>query len=103
TVHGVVKRLRARGFISSHRDAADRRLILYQLTPSGRRLVRELIDLEAVTTERILAPLSVPQRHQLLDLLRQIAWEPTGAVLGIRRAQERFHSKGAPVTGRRAK
>ncbi len=87
TVHGVVKRLAERGFVSSQRDAADRRLILYRLSPSGRRLVRELIELEAVTTERILAPLSIPQRHQLVDLLRRVAWEPTSAVLGIRRVR----------------
>lgn len=103
TVHGVVKRLRERGFISSQRDAADRRLILYQLTPGGRRLVRELIELEAVTTERIVAPLSISQRHQLLDLLRRIAWEPTSAVLGIRRARELAVARSAPPGGRRGK
>ncbi len=103
TVHGVVRRLRERRFITSLRDPADRRLILYQLTPSGRRLVRELIELEAVTTARILAPLSIPQRHQLLDLLRPIAWEPTSAVLGIRRAQELAALEGAATRKRRTK
>ncbi len=95
TVHGVVKRLRARGYITGHHDPSDRRLVLYQLTTSGRRLVRQLIELEAVTSERVLAPLSVPQRHQLLDLLRRVAWEPTSAVLGIRRAHVQRNKRGA--------
>lgn len=103
TVHGVVKRLSERGFIAGERDRADGRLILYRLTASGRRLVRRLIELEAVTTDRILAPLSIPQQHQLIDLLRRIAWEPTSAVLGIRRAQELAASERRAAGRRRGK
>jgi len=40
TITGVVDRLEKKGYVSRDRDREDRRVVMVQLTPKGKRLVR---------------------------------------------------------------
>jgi DNA-binding MarR family transcriptional regulator len=40
TISGVVGRLEKKGYVSRDRDREDRRIVMVQLTPRGKRLVR---------------------------------------------------------------
>jgi DNA-binding MarR family transcriptional regulator len=40
TITGVVNRLEKKGYVSRGRDQADRRVVMVQLTPKGKRLVK---------------------------------------------------------------
>jgi DNA-binding MarR family transcriptional regulator len=69
---GIVDRLEERGLIERVHSAEDRRVVDVSVTPAG---VAELERSRAEMTaqlESMLAPLSEPQRHELLSLLRVI-------------------------------
>lgn len=72
TVKGVVARLRQRGLIARTRDPADRRRVLWRLTPEGSALVARAVANGRRITEATLAPLDARQRARFLALLERL-------------------------------
>jgi DNA-binding MarR family transcriptional regulator len=73
TIQGVVQRLQARGLIQRKPDAADRRVTLLSLTPSGRELAARAVARAREVTRATLEPLTIPERAQLVELLRKLS------------------------------
>jgi len=72
-IHGLVRRLEARGLVTRASDDNDKRLLNVSLTDEGRKLVEELIPLDAASTEDALAGLDPGEREILYRLLRKLA------------------------------
>jgi len=64
--------LEKRGIVERRRDPGDARSSLAALTPAGRTLVNEALELAAERSTRILRRLSVGQAKQLQRLLDEI-------------------------------
>ena len=73
TIKGVVDRLLVRGLVTTARDAGDRRRSIVSLSPEGQALYDRLVARAIEISAETLAPLSPPERAQLLDLLARIA------------------------------
>ena len=69
TIKGVIDRLTKRGFTTTGPDQEDARRLIVSLTEAGRRVAERAIPCAKLITEATLAPLSPPQRTQLLALL----------------------------------
>ncbi|WP_062464633.1 MarR family winged helix-turn-helix transcriptional regulator [Demequina soli] len=76
TTHRI-QRLEARGFVTRHRDEADRRIVRVRLTETGRAAHEATHDAHAANETRILAGLSGADRADLLSGLQAL-----GRVLG---------------------
>jgi MarR family transcriptional regulator, lower aerobic nicotinate degradation pathway regulator len=81
----VINELAERGLIERAPDPADRRRNVITMTPRGRRHLRQLDKLIAAIQDDLLAPLTQPQRDQLVRLLTRLldyhartAPQPTG-------------------------
>ena len=81
----VINELAARGFVGRSPDPTDRRRNVITMTPQGRRHLRRLDKLVATIQDELLAPLTQPERDQLVRLLTRLldhyghAWpRPTG-------------------------
>jgi DNA-binding MarR family transcriptional regulator len=72
TIQGVVQRLAGRGLVVASRDPMDRRVVMLELTPEGCAVLDQARAAAARTNEALLAPLSAPERAQLLLLLRRL-------------------------------
>lgn len=72
TIQGVVQRLAGRGLVFASRDPMDRRVVVLELTPEGCVVLEQARAAAARTNEALLAPLSAPERAQLLLLLRRL-------------------------------
>jgi MarR family transcriptional regulator, lower aerobic nicotinate degradation pathway regulator len=72
-IRDVVLRLKKRRLISCRRDPNDGRLNLVSLTPSGVRLIEELIPVEIECTAFTLAPLNAAERRTLYGLLERLS------------------------------
>jgi DNA-binding MarR family transcriptional regulator len=72
TIKGVVDRLTTRGLVSGEPDPADARRLVIGLTPEGSELVARAIPVAEAITEETLAPLTVPERKRLIELLRRL-------------------------------
>jgi DNA-binding MarR family transcriptional regulator len=72
TIQGVVQRLAGRGLVFASRDPMDRRVVVLELTSEGCVLLEQARAAAARTNEALLAPLSAPERAQLLLLLRRL-------------------------------
>ena len=68
----VINELAARGLIDRAPDPADRRRNVITMTPHGRRHLRRLDKLVAAIQEDLLAPLTQPERDQLVRLLTRL-------------------------------
>jgi DNA-binding MarR family transcriptional regulator len=68
TAAPLVERLRGRGLLTISRGAADARRKVLDLTPEGRRLVARLAPHAADVDERLLAPLTRPEREEFFRL-----------------------------------
>lgn len=64
-----IDRLEERGLVE-RASATDRRKVIVRLTASGRTTVEEVVVTHMATERQILAPLSVRQQAQLVELLR---------------------------------
>lgn len=72
TIHGVIQRLTARGFIVTRYDAADQRLSLHSLSPAGRAIVPELMDRAKDGLVQTLAPLNRDEQAVMRRLLKKL-------------------------------
>jgi DNA-binding MarR family transcriptional regulator len=72
TSGSVISRLEAKGWIRREPDAVDRRRKLLWVTPEGERAAQQMKRLVARVQTRILAPLSVREREQLVALLGKL-------------------------------
>jgi len=69
----VTGQLYSRGLIERHRDPADRRRYVVELTGDGRRLLSDADKTIEAGEEDILSALDESERHQLWELLRRMA------------------------------
>lgn len=72
TIKGVIDRLGTRGLIQTAASPRDRRRVMVSLTPEGRAALARLIPAATAITEATLAPLSPPERAQLIALLERL-------------------------------
>ena len=72
TIGGVIDRLDARGLVDRSHSDADRRVRLLSLTSQGRKLLHAIIPAMLNAQERILAPLSAPDRKAFLRIIEQL-------------------------------
>jgi DNA-binding MarR family transcriptional regulator len=70
---GVTQQLYERGLIERHRDPADRRRYVVQLTADGRRLLADADNAILSGEEDMLRSLEETEREQLWELLRRMA------------------------------
>lgn len=73
TIHGVVRRLAARGLIDIAPDPEDRRRSRLSLSPAGHKQMAELGPLSKQADRKTGACLSMEERATLLALLRRVA------------------------------
>src|SRR5215208_2438583 len=69
----VTGQLYGRGLIERHRDPADRRRYVVQLTPEGEQLLADADNAIQAGEEDMLNSLEDTEREQLWDLLRRMA------------------------------
>ena len=72
TMAEVVSRLCDRGLIRTERDARDGRRKTITLTPRGLHAVQHLIPRTHAMTDRLVGPLEVNERGELLRLLSEV-------------------------------
>ena len=72
TIQGVVQRLIARGLIRRSRDPMDRRTAVLEPTEAGTGLIASVVSCAQHAHDAALAPLSPPERAQVLALLRKM-------------------------------
>lgn len=73
TVQGVVRRLIERGLMGTANDPLDRRMRVLTITEAGETLLREAQEAGMRANDALLAPLSTPDRAQLLLLLQRLS------------------------------
>jgi DNA-binding MarR family transcriptional regulator len=64
--------LEKRGLIKRTADPTDRRALLIELTPAGRKLIDDAVESHLVNEERILSALTRKERKELAELLRKL-------------------------------
>jgi DNA-binding MarR family transcriptional regulator len=72
-ISGQVEQLRAKGLLTGHRRAPDRRRQVWQLTDQGHCQLETLFEALVVWFEQLEAQLSPPRRADLAELLRLLA------------------------------
>jgi DNA-binding MarR family transcriptional regulator len=72
TIKGVVSRLRTRNFIQILPYQVDRRQHVLSLTKQGHKAVERAIAVAPTITQRMLEPLNVTERCQIVKLLRKL-------------------------------
>jgi DNA-binding MarR family transcriptional regulator len=65
-------RLERSGLIERHHDEEDRRALLIELTPAGRKLVDAVVTEHVANENRLLGGLGDAERRQLARLLRKL-------------------------------
>jgi DNA-binding MarR family transcriptional regulator len=77
TTSGVVDRLKDRGLVKLSPDPNDRRRVMVELEPRGRRLVEDMLPVLEQLAEATMDRLTVAERVALIYLLEKIS-EPDG-------------------------
>jgi DNA-binding MarR family transcriptional regulator len=72
TIVAVVDALEEAGLVERARDPGDRRAYALQITADGRRWLRGATRKVRDGQERLLAPLTAPEREQLIALLQKL-------------------------------
>ena len=83
-----IDRLAAAGLVVRLPDPSDRRGTLIRLTPAGLAAIDEALPAHVASEERLLAPLTAPERRSLDRLLRKLVGgldEPASPTGGHRR------------------
>jgi MarR family transcriptional regulator, lower aerobic nicotinate degradation pathway regulator len=73
TIQGVVRRLISRGLLCRARDPMDRRTAVLAPSEEGIALIGRSVACAQESHDAALAPLDVPERRQLVALLRKLA------------------------------
>jgi MarR family transcriptional regulator, lower aerobic nicotinate degradation pathway regulator len=71
-MHALLSDLEREGLIARVRDDSDRRRMLVELTPAGGRALKRLNKQIETAQEALLAPLSDPDRRELVRLLTEL-------------------------------
>lgn len=72
TINGVVRRLKAKGFLTSRGDPHDKRRHQIELSAEGKRVLQRALPIAKQISAKTLEPLSGGEREALLLLLRKI-------------------------------
>ena len=72
TMTGLVDTLEKDGLVTRKSDAQDRRAVLVQLTPAGRKLMGRMLPGYFAAVAEIMQPLNETERKQLVRLLQKI-------------------------------
>ncbi len=72
TIGGVVDRLEARGLLARQADPADRRVRLLRATEAGSSLLRSVVPAMLRAQQRMLEPLTPPERREFMRMLRML-------------------------------
>ena len=72
TIGSVIGRLEAKGWLRRQSAVTDRRRKLLWLTPEGEAAVLAMAQSVEQVQQRILAPLTEPERRQFVQLLRKL-------------------------------
>lgn len=78
----LADRLERRGLVRRTRDARDRRLVLLELTPEGRKMYERIQPGIVRNSEQLFGSLSERDRARLADLLRPVR-ERAASLLGV--------------------
>jgi len=78
TLTPLLKRLQAAGFVDRARSAADERVVVVSLTPSGRELRERAVDVPAQAAAR--TGLTLAELEALRDALDDVVGRVNGAV-----------------------
>jgi DNA-binding MarR family transcriptional regulator len=73
TVTKLVQRMEEQGWLALQADPADQRRTLVAITPSGRRLVKPLVEQARAHEARVLQPLAAAEKAALRKLLEKLA------------------------------
>jgi DNA-binding MarR family transcriptional regulator len=65
-------RLERAGLIARKPDPADRRMVMIELTPAGRKLIDTAYPEHMANEDHLLEPLTKSERAQLASLLRKL-------------------------------
>lgn len=104
TVGDVVGRLEKKKLIKRLNGPFDRRTRSLYITPSGRKLVKDIEPAVQSTQRLILAPLKASERGLFLRMLNQLVHlnnEHSRAPLRLIEARQRHRAAAAAVSGRR--
>jgi DNA-binding MarR family transcriptional regulator len=72
TIGNVIERMEAKGWIERYVSPADRRAKLLRLTSAGEALLRAAEPSVELAQQKILAPLSLAERAELMRLLAKL-------------------------------
>jgi MarR family transcriptional regulator, lower aerobic nicotinate degradation pathway regulator len=72
TINGIVRRLKAKGFLTSRGDPHDKRRHEIALSPEGRKVVKKALPIAMKISDKTLEPLSSGERETLRRLLKKI-------------------------------
>ena len=71
-ITGIAKRLEKDGFIIKKSDAADERVTILEITPKGKRTLKNIVKEKDERLELMLKNLSQNQKLELLDKVQRI-------------------------------
>lgn len=77
SMQGVIQRLKLSGLIKRVQDPLHKRRLKVQLSPGGKRLVKNCFSLGLSVSEQTLAPLDGTQQRDLIKLLKAITEQPS--------------------------
>jgi len=69
---GLVNRMEERGLVGRRDDPADRRVVLVELTPAGRRLIGEMESERQERMRRLFGQLDATQQERLLHSVKDL-------------------------------
>lgn len=73
SITGILHRMEARDWVDRKPDPNDRRAVALELTPSGRKLTEEIVQItEALYDETFDAALNASERRAVTDCLREV-------------------------------
>ena len=71
-ITGIAKRLEKDGFIIKKSDAADERVTILEITPKGKRTLKNIVKEKDERLKLMLKDLSENQKLELLDKVKRI-------------------------------
>lgn len=72
TINGIVRRLKAKGFLTSRGDPRDKRRHEIALSTEGKKVVEKALPIAMKISDKTLEPLSSSERETLRRLLKKI-------------------------------